>query len=103
MGKRTETKEKLVLPGEEDIKTEKTIQGLIMGVEGFENDKLKTVKTREPASASAVMKIELARDSSLTAVAGFENDKLKTVKTREPASASAVMKIELARDSSLTA
>merc|ERR1712117_317015 len=81
--KRTETKEKLVLPGEEDIKTEKTHQGIIQGVEGFENEKLRVVKTREPVSPSAVMKVELARDSSLTAVGDFDRAKLKKAETAE--------------------
>ena len=39
--KHAETKEKLVLPGAEEIQTEKTIQGLLQGVEGFEAEKLR--------------------------------------------------------------
>ena len=54
-----------------------------MGVEGFENEKLKTVKTREPVSPSAFMKIELARDSSLTAVSDFDRANLKKAETAE--------------------
>merc|ERR1712106_434393 len=81
--KPTETKEKVILPGEEDIKTEKTHQGLLQGVEGFENETLKNVKTRVPASPSAVMQIELARDSSLTAVSDFDRAKLKKAETAE--------------------
>merc|ERR1712098_446989 len=47
------------------------------------NEKLKTVKTREPVSPSAVMKVELARDSSLTAVGDFDRAKLKKAETAE--------------------
>ena len=46
-----------MLPGENEIKTEKTIQGVLDGVKGFENEKLKTVKTREPASPLAVVQV----------------------------------------------
>ena len=44
--------EKIVLPTAEDMKAEKTHQGLIQGVESFTPDKLKPAKTREPASGS---------------------------------------------------
>ena len=81
--KPTETVEKVVLPGEEDIKTEKTIQGVLQGVAGFESETLKAVKTREPASPSAVMQVELARDSSLSAVSDFDRNKLKKAETEE--------------------
>jgi len=81
--KPTETKEKVILPGEEDIKTEKTHQGILLGVEAFENEKLKTVKTRQPVSPSAVMQNELARDSSLTAVSDFDRANLKKAETAE--------------------
>ena len=57
--KNVETKEKTVLPAPEDIKTEKTIQGILQGVESFESDTLKTVKTREPASATAMIQVYL--------------------------------------------
>merc|ERR1712217_240859 len=46
-------------------------------------DTLKVVKTREPVSPSAVMKVELARDSSLTAVGDFDRAKLKKAETAE--------------------
>lgn len=72
-----------MLPGEEDIKTEKTIQGVLQGVAGFESETLKAVKTREPASPSAVMQVELARDSSLSAVSDFDRNKLKKAETEE--------------------
>ena len=55
--KPTETVEKLVLPGKDEIKTEKTIQGVLDGVKGFESEKLKTVKTREPDSPLAVVQV----------------------------------------------
>ena len=52
--KPTETVEKVVLPGKEEIKTEKTIKGVLDGVKGFESESLKNVKTKEPASPIAV-------------------------------------------------
>ena len=75
--KPTETVEKVVLPGSEEIKTEKTIQGRMLtnqmaslmltnlsisigvldGVKGFESEKLKTVKTKEPASPIVVAQV----------------------------------------------
>ena len=48
--KDVETAEKNVLPTADDVKAEKTHQGLIEGVENFSSEKLKSVKTREPAS-----------------------------------------------------
>ncbi len=48
--KHTEVTEKNVLPSAEDVAQEKTHQGLIKGVENFSPDKLKHVKTVEPAS-----------------------------------------------------
>merc|ERR1712071_449551 len=81
--KPTSTCEKVVLPGEDDIKTEKTIQGVLQGVEGFESEKLKNVKTREPASPSSVIQAEMARDSSLSAVSDFARAKLKKAETAE--------------------
>ena len=59
--KPTETVEKVVLPGKEEIKTEKTIKGVLEGVKGFESEKLKNVKTKEPASPIAVAQV-LYRD-----------------------------------------
>ena len=55
--KPTETVEKNVLPDKEEIKTEKTIQGVLEGVKGFESEKLKNVKTREPSSPLAVVQV----------------------------------------------
>ena len=55
--KPTETVEKVVLPGKEEIKTEKTIKGVLEGVKGFESEKLKNVKTKEPASPIAVAQV----------------------------------------------
>ena len=81
--KHSETQEKIILPGAEEIKTEKTIQGLLQGVTGFETEQLKNVKTREPASPSAILQTELARDSSLTAVSDFDKSTLKKAETAE--------------------
>ena len=91
--KPTETKEKVVLPGEDDIKTEKTIQGvlqvrigtvnegwgikksccMLQGVAGFENEKLKNVKTREPASPSAVMQVCFIADLKVENIRTFSD------------------------------
>ena len=97
--KPTETKEKVVLPGQEEIKAEKTIQGMLQvckivftsslifsflqGVEGFAKDSLKDVRTREPASPTAILQTELARDSSLNKVSEFDKTNLKKAETME--------------------
>ena len=81
--KHAETKEKLILPGAEEIQTEKTIQGLLQGVESFEAEKLRAVKTRQPASPSSILQVELARDSSLTAVNDFDKTCLRPAETAE--------------------
>jgi len=75
--------EKVVLPGKEEIKTEKTIKGVLEGVKGFESEKLKNVKTKEPASPIAVAQTEKARESSLTAVSDFDRASLKKAETEE--------------------
>ena len=41
-----------MLPTAEDVAQEKTHQGLIKGVEEFSPEKLKNVKTREPATGA---------------------------------------------------
>merc|ERR1711874_808788 len=71
--KPTETKEKVVLPGKEEIKAEKTIQGMLQGVEGFAKDSLKDVRTREPASPTAILKT----------VSEFDKSNLKKAETLE--------------------
>jgi len=97
--KETQTSEKVSLPTAEDVKAEKTHQGLMEGVEGFTPEKLHHVKTREPASGaegenllhfervsspfSAVLKTEMAHQSSVKEVSSFEKDKLKKVETNE--------------------
>merc|ERR1711899_80946 len=78
-----EKKEKISLPGAEEIQTERTILGLLQGVADFEADTLRTVKTREPASPSSIVKTVLARDSSLTAVNEFDKTCLKKAETAE--------------------
>ena len=80
--------ERNVLPtaadlAQEEIQAEKTIQGFLQGVEAFAKDSLKDTKTREPASPSAVMQAELARDSSLKTVSGFDLTTLKKAETQE--------------------
>jgi len=81
--KPTETKEKVVLPGQDDIKNEKNIQSVLQGVEGFTKDNLKDVRTREPLSPTAVMQVEIARDSSLKTVSEFDKNTLKKAETLE--------------------
>ena len=51
-----------MLPGSEEIKTERTIQGVLNGVKGFDGESLKTVKTREPASPMEVVQVLLSSD-----------------------------------------
>ena len=50
--KHVEVAEKNVLPSAEDLKAEKTHENLQKGIEGFTPDKLKQVKTKEPASGA---------------------------------------------------
>ena len=50
--KHVEVAEKNVLPSAEDLKAEKTHENLQKGIEGFTPDKLKAVKTKEPASGA---------------------------------------------------
>ena len=52
-----------MLPGKEEIKTEKTIKGVLEGVKGFESEKLKNVKTKEPASPIVVAQVFIMCDS----------------------------------------
>merc|ERR1712079_232881 len=77
------TSDQLRHAGAEEIQTERTILGLLQGVADFEADTLRTVKTREPASPSSIVKTVLARDSSLTAVNEFDKTCLKKAETAE--------------------
>merc|ERR1711860_56255 len=63
------------------IKTERTIQGVLNGVKGFDGESLKSVKTREPASPMEVVQTEKAREGALTAVGDFDKTKLKKSET----------------------
>jgi len=81
--KKVEVTEKIVLPTAEDVKAEKTHQGLIEGVESFTPDKLKPAKTREPASGVDVMKTEMAHSASKEAVEKFDKNNMKHVETQE--------------------
>jgi len=104
--KKVEVTEKIVLPTAEDMKAEKTHQGLIEGVESFTPDKLKPAKTREPASGVdgnyihnikspifyfilifpqiiLVMKTEMAHSASKEAVEKFDKNNMKHVETQE--------------------
>jgi hypothetical protein len=81
--KKVEVTEKIVLPTAEDMKAEKTHQGLIEGVESFTPDKLKPAKTGEPASGVDVMKTEMAHSASKVAVEKFDKDTMKHVETQE--------------------
>merc|ERR1711902_117688 len=77
--KKVEVTEKIVLPTAEDMKAEKTHQGLIEGAESFTPDKLKPAKTREPASGVDVMKTEMAHSASKEAVEKFDKNNMKHV------------------------
>jgi hypothetical protein len=81
--KHIEVHEKVVLPSAEDLKQEKVHEGLLKGVETFSPDHLKPTKTREPASATEVMQVELAQQASLKAVEQFDKNALKNVDTQE--------------------
>ena len=65
-----------MLPAPEDIQTEKTIQGILHGVESFESETLKAVKTREPLSPTAMIQVWRV-----------------WVKTREPLSFTAMIQV----------
>ena len=75
--------EKQVLPSAEDVKAEKTHQGLIQGVESFTPEKLNKTKTREPATGADLLKTEMAHQSSVNAVENFDKNGMKHVETQE--------------------
>ncbi|TRY80839.1 hypothetical protein TCAL_04857 [Tigriopus californicus] len=81
--KETLITEKNVLPTAEDVQQEKTHQGLIQGVEGFNVDQLNHVKTRQPATGGETLKNEIAYKKSCEAVSSFPKDNLKHVETVE--------------------
>merc|ERR1711997_642187 len=81
--KKTSTTEKQVLPSADDVKAEKTHQGLLQGVEGFTPDKLKPTKTREPESGADLMKTEIAIGSTLKEVEKFDKTNMKNVDVQE--------------------
>merc|ERR1719322_828560 len=78
-----EVAEKNVLPSAEDLKAEKTHENLQKGIEGFTPDKLKQVKTKEPASGAELMKTEMATGATIKAVEGFDKTGLKQAETTE--------------------
>merc|ERR1739844_458590 len=67
----------------DDVKAEKTHQGLIQGVESFSVDNLKPTKTREPQSGADVMKSEMAIQSSLQVVVNLDKTTMKNVDVQE--------------------
>jgi len=81
--KKTEVTEKIALPTAEDLKQEKTHEGVLKGVEGFTADKLTPAKTREAMSGAEVAKNELARQKAADAVNEFDKAQLKHVETQE--------------------
>merc|ERR1712223_108721 len=81
--KKTSVTEKQVLPSADDIKAEKTHQGIMQGVETFSPNNLKETKTREPQSGADLMKTEMAIRSSLQGVENFDTAKLKNVDVQE--------------------
>ena len=52
-----QVEEKIVLPSADDLKAEKTHENLQKGIEGFTPDKLKAVKTKEPATGAECKKL----------------------------------------------
>jgi len=81
--KHVEVAEKIVLPSAEDLKNEKVHENLQKGIEGFTPDKLKAVKTKEPASGADLMKTEIATGATIKAVEGFDAAALKKAETVE--------------------
>jgi len=81
--KKTEVAEKNVLPSAEDLKAEKTHEGILKGVEGFTPDKLNAVKTREAASPLDVAKSELAHQKTGEQLKDFDKANLKHAETQE--------------------
>jgi len=81
--KKTEVSEKSVLPSAEDLKQEKTHEGVLKGVEGFSKDNMTPVKTREPLSGVEVAKNELHRQKAADAVKEFDKTQLKHAETQE--------------------
>merc|ERR1719361_3373434 len=81
--KHVEVQEKNVLPSANDLKQEKTHEELQQGIAQFEPDKLKSVKTKEPASGADLMKTEMATRATIKAVEGFDAAALKKAETVE--------------------
>jgi len=81
--KDVETAEKNVLPTADDVKAEKTHNSLIDGVENFSAEKLKSVKTREPASGKDVAARDMAQQKSVDELAKFDKGQLKHAETAE--------------------
>ena len=55
----------------------------MQGVEAFENESLRSVRTREPATAAAIMQTELARSDSLEQLGKFDLASLRRAETAE--------------------
>lgn len=55
----------------------------MQGVEAFENESLRSVRTREPATAAAIMQTELARSDSLEQLGKFDLGSLRRAETAE--------------------
>lgn len=81
--KETKVSEKNVLPTADDVKAEKTHQGLINGVEKFSPEQLHHVKTREPATGPQLAKREMAVQETSKEVEKFDKNNLKNVETQE--------------------
>merc|ERR1711994_281199 len=81
--KHVEVAEKIVLPSAEDLKNEKTHENLQKVIKGFTPDKLKCVKTKEPATGADLMKTEIATGATIKAVEGFDQAALKKAETNE--------------------
>jgi len=80
--KETETAEKVVLPGADDIKQEKQHLDLLQGLETGSGD-LKHVETREPASPLHLARMELTKDQVEEDIQAFDRARLTPVVTEE--------------------
>jgi len=81
--KESETAEKIVLPGAEEIAAEKQHQQHLLGLETGLAEGLKHVETREPSSPVTLAKMELSRDQIDVDIQAFDKARLTPVVTEE--------------------
>lgn len=79
------TQEKIVLPSKEDVATEKTHQGLIQGVEGFDQAQLKHAETQEKNVLPTKENIEAEKghNQMVSGIQNFDASQLKRTETAE--------------------